>query len=99
MCTTYMPNTANARAMLVLPDGKFLVLGQSGDNALLQRFLADGSPDPRFGTDGVVSVPFGDSAEVNAFIVYDAHKIVVAGGNVGGVPGPGTKGLIARVWM
>jgi uncharacterized delta-60 repeat protein len=94
------PINGNApRDMVVLPDGKILILAQSGNNAILTRFKSTGTIDPLFGTDGVVSVPFGDSAEVNAIVVYDSHKVVIAGGNVGGVPGPGTKGLIARVWM
>jgi hypothetical protein len=66
---------------------------------VLLRFLANGTLDPLFGTGGIVSIPCGDSATINAAAAYDAHKIVIAGGNEGGVPGPGTKGLIVRVWM
>lgn len=90
---------AAARDLLVLPDGKILVLGQLGNSAVLVRFKSTGVIDPLFGANGLLTIAFGDSAEVNAFIVYDSHKIVIAGGNVGGVPGPGTKGLLARVWM
>lgn len=92
-------NGLSARDLLVLPDGKILILAQNGNDAVLMRFRSNGVLDPLFGTDGVVNVPFGDSAEVNTFLVYDSHKIVIAGGNVGGVPGPGTKGLVGRVWM
>ncbi len=87
------------RDLLVLANGKIVILAQNGNNAVLVRFRATGVVDSLFGTDGVVNVPFGDSAEVNTFMIYDSHKIVIAGGNVGGVPGPGTKGLVGRVWM
>ncbi len=87
------------RKLLVLNDGKLVVVAQNGNNAIVMRFTPDGLADPRFGTDGTVTVPFGDAALVHAARVYDAHKIIIAGGNQGGVPGPGTKGLLARVWM
>lgn len=93
------PATGTARDLIALPDGKLVILSQSGNDSVLTRFLANGTIDPLFGTDGVVSVPCGDSATINKFRVYDAHKVVIAGGNEGGVPGPGTKGLIVRVWM
>lgn len=93
------PANGTARDLAVLPDGKIVILAQSGNDSVLLRFLANGTADPLFGTDGVVSIPCGDSATINKFRVYDAHKIVIAGGNEGGVPGPGTKGLLVRVWM
>ncbi len=87
------------RAFLILQDQKLVIVGQLGLEAVVMRFLADGSLDPRFGTGGVVTLPWGTNPIVNTAIVYDGQKIVIAGGNEAGVPGPGTDGLIARVWM
>lgn len=40
------------RAMALLPDGRIVVVGQSGGRALIARFGADGGADASFGTGG-----------------------------------------------
>jgi hypothetical protein len=30
---------------------------------------------------------------------YPGHKVVISGGNEGGTPGPGTFGIVVRLWM
>ena len=69
--------------------GRVLVVGyrnfpcstnQSGNDLVVARFLGDGSPDPEFGVNGVVTVAFGGGAGGGTDVVVQAdHKIVVAG--------------------
>jgi hypothetical protein len=90
-----------ARRMAVLPDGGIVVLGAAGNEALLVRFTRRGERDTLFGPggDGKVRIFLGDSGEPMAIEVYSSHQIVIGGGNSGGVPGPGTFGVVARLWM
>ncbi len=70
-------------------DGKFLVVGQAGPGAspnapvgfVLERFNADGSPDPGFGQDGRLAVAsgLGFPVRVGAAAVQADGKIVLAG--------------------
>ena len=90
-----------ARRMEVLPDGRIVVLGNAGNQALLARFTSRGAIDTLFGPggDGKVTVFIGDNGEPSALEVYGNHRIVIGGGNQGGVPGPGTFGVVGRLWM
>lgn len=85
--------------LVVLPDGKLLMLGDTFTSGELVRFKSNGQPDPLFGTDSHVTVPFGDNAIVHAIGVINARQVVIGGGNGGGIPGPGTNGVVARIWM
>ncbi len=69
----------------VLDDGKILAGGAYGTSAsdpdfLLIKLNSDGTPDPTFGTNGVVIHPI-DSREdyVRGFAITDEGKIIVAG--------------------
>jgi uncharacterized delta-60 repeat protein/uncharacterized repeat protein (TIGR01451 family) len=79
-----------ASALVLLPEGKFLVVGStyassgSESDVVLLRYLADGSLDPTFGTAGsVVADLGGPSVEEysNAALLTDDGRIVVAGGH------------------
>jgi uncharacterized delta-60 repeat protein len=93
----------SAEDMVVLPDGRILVVGNaSGGDApgpVLARYTRDGSLDPHFGTGGVRSLFVGDSGSIHCAAVYPGHKVIIGGGNEGGTPGPGTFGVVARLWM
>lgn len=93
----------NAEDMVVLPDGRILVVGNaSGGDApgpVLARYTRDGRLDPNFGTGGVRSLFVGDSGSIHCAAVYPGHKVIIGGGNEGGTPGPGTFGVVARLWM
>ncbi|WP_437587616.1 hypothetical protein [Sorangium sp. So ce1000] len=88
---------------IVLPDGRILVVGNATGGAapgpVLARYLRDGRLDRNFGTGGVLSLYVGDSGSIQRAAVYPGHKVVVCGANQGGVPGPGTYGIVARLWM
>ncbi|MCE4059002.1 hypothetical protein LXM60_02090 [Pandoraea sputorum] len=80
---------SNATALLPLPDGRFLTAGRlSGAvGATLFRYLSDGTPDPSFGEQGQVEVPFshvpGHITEGNFLPTrlrrQSTGKIIVAG--------------------
>ncbi|RTQ49704.1 T9SS type A sorting domain-containing protein [Hymenobacter gummosus] len=48
-----------AKDVIVQPDGKIVVAGQTNAGAELARFNADGTPDTSFGTGGKASYAFG----------------------------------------
>jgi uncharacterized delta-60 repeat protein len=72
--------------VVVQPDGKILVVGNSADevnetlNIRIARYHADGSADDSFGTGGVVETDFdGLTDEARAAAVQPDGKIVVVG--------------------
>jgi len=91
----------HARRMVVLADGSVVVLGVSGSRALLVRFTSRGELDPLFGPgrDGKVALDLGERGAPRALEVYSRHLVVIGGGDEGGTPGPGTFGVVARMWM
>ncbi len=79
-----------ARALHVLPDGRFLVggtttgAGFSGLDYAVLRCLPDGTLDATFGTGGVARLAFGSQVqdEGNALAVDSLGRIVVTGGSL-----------------
>ncbi len=92
---------AVALHMVSLPDGRIVVLGDGAGEALLARFTRRGAVDTLFGTgeSGVARLFIGDAGLPGAIAVYSDHLLVISGGNQGGTPGPGTFGIVARMWM
>lgn len=75
---------------LVQPDGKILYCspvssgGTSGDDFIVLRFNADGSPDTDFSFDGKVTIDFGGANDgCNALALQPDGKIVAVGYTVG----------------
>lgn len=93
--------TAVARDMVLLPDGRIVVLVAAPGAATLFRLTPTGAIDTLFGTagDGSQAVVLGDAGEAFSLAVYSPFRVLVGGGNQGGTPGPGTFAVIARVWM
>jgi uncharacterized delta-60 repeat protein len=91
----------HARRMVVLSDGSVLVLGVTGNRALLVRFTRRGEVDPLFGPgrDGKAVLDLGEHGAPRALEVYSRYRVVIGGGDEGGTPGPGTFGVVARMWM
>jgi uncharacterized delta-60 repeat protein len=82
--TDFSAANDNGRAVVVQPDGKIIVAGQSGTYPLfhsaLARYNADGSLDQSFGVGGRVVAPLdsgGDS--LTAVVLQPDGKIVAAG--------------------
>jgi len=76
--------SAKAFSLALQPDGKIVAAGSTfnGSNTdfALVRYTANGSLDPTFGTDGVVTTPVGTGADVAyAVAVQPDGKIVAAG--------------------
>jgi uncharacterized delta-60 repeat protein len=83
--------TSHANALLLQPDGKLIVVGETptssaGDSIWeMGRYIADGSLDATFGNGGIVSGPFsGSGAEADGAALYpsgaaNAGKIILAG--------------------
>ncbi|MCC7069653.1 MAG: hypothetical protein IT523_14560 [Burkholderiales bacterium] len=78
-----------ARAIALQPDGKVVVAGHCGYlptsyDFCLARYLANGTPDTSFGSNGTVISPIGSSEDSGKAIALQPDgKIVVAGTCVG----------------
>jgi len=86
----------SALGAVVFPDGRIAVLTAQSTVVVLS---ASGVIDPRFGTNGEVAVSFGDASVPGGLAVYSEHLLLVAGGDAGGTPGPGTFGVVERIRM
>ncbi|WP_328619641.1 calcium-binding protein [Streptomyces sp. NBC_00354] len=76
-----------ARGMALQPDGKIVSVGYVGNTAFdigVARYLPNGSLDPTFSGDGMVTADFGGTEFGNAVAVQPDGKVVAAGsGGVG----------------
>ena len=62
------------------PDGRAVIIGIADPNqVVVQRKLADGSPDPSFDTDGIALVPTGLSSGATLFGDLDSSGRVLVG--------------------
>ncbi len=72
-------------AILLQPDGKILVAGQTLDSGvpgeiLLMRYLPDASLDQDFGTGGIVTTDFGGKSEVATSLQLQPDGKILVGG-------------------
>jgi len=76
------PGTTSTRAfaLLVLPDDRLIVAGESSDGAVLLRFDGDGALDATFGTGGAATVA---ADELSAIARQSDGKLVAAGTQTG----------------
>ena len=71
---------STADGVALQPDGKIVVAGVAGDDLALLRLMPDGTPDPAFGTGGLVTTPFaGNSSAAQAATVLSDGTIVAVG--------------------
>ena len=73
-----------ANAMLLLPDGKFLLAGRStpsgqSQTAIILRLNSDGTIDTTFGSDGIVSFSWGQFSEIYDLARQSNGNIVAIG--------------------
>jgi uncharacterized delta-60 repeat protein len=67
-------------AVAILPDGRIIAAGYSGQDFLVMRFNASGTPDTTFGGGtGRVTTPMGSGSQANSVIVKPNGKILVSG--------------------
>lgn len=83
---------AQANAMAIRSDDRIVLAGGAGGQIALAGYLADGSPDGSFGSDGIVTTALPGSAK-DAALQSDG-KIVVAGFVDFGSPGPVASDLL-----
>jgi uncharacterized delta-60 repeat protein/uncharacterized repeat protein (TIGR01451 family) len=79
------PGDDVARAVVVQQDGRIVVAGSAagsgGEDFVLARYNADGSPDPSFGSGGVLTTDFfGGDDRAYDVALEPGGKIVAAGG-------------------
>ena len=61
-------------------DGRISVALDNRDRIQVARLLDDGSPDPRFGVDGIASVPpWAGTTQTTGIVLQDDGRIVVSG--------------------
>ncbi|HEX5037818.1 MAG TPA: hypothetical protein VFX30_11730, partial [bacterium] len=82
--TVFGADTSFAQGLALQPDGGIVAAGarqtSTVSQAVLVRYLADGSPDASFGSGGAVSTPIGlDGGVAAAVALQDNGSIVVAG--------------------
>ncbi|MBS1986809.1 hypothetical protein JST99_02665 [Candidatus Dependentiae bacterium] len=77
--TTAVGSSSQANAVVIQPDGKLLITGNSAGNLLLARYNTDGSLDSTFGTSGISVTLTGVVGR--ALALQTDGKIVVSGGD------------------
>lgn len=84
-------------AVTIQQDNKIVIAGSSENSAVIARYATDGTPDPSFGTDGVVVTVFEDNKPTEAYgiTVQADGRIIVAGvSGTNAQNGNGNFGLI-----
>lgn len=66
-------------SIAIQPDGKIVAAGASGQDYLLMRFNANGTPDVTFDGDGRVTTPIAGTSKAYSVIVRPSGKIFVSG--------------------
>jgi uncharacterized delta-60 repeat protein len=88
-----------ATDMSLLPNGRIIVVGNN-NKPIIARYTKSGALDPLFSADGIDTVPMGSSGTLRGVkAALDGRKIFLSGGDEGGSPGPGTFGVVVRMWM
>jgi uncharacterized delta-60 repeat protein/uncharacterized repeat protein (TIGR01451 family) len=81
--TTIGTSDAEAQAIDIQSDGKIVVAGYSRDGSnldfTLARYRPDGSLDPGFGTNGVVTTSIGSDAQAYGVVLRPDGEVLVAG--------------------
>ena len=72
-------------SLVVQPDDKLVVSGRSGNDFVIARYNADGSPDTTFGTNGRTLTNFGGTGGATAFaLALGPGGTLVLGGGANG---------------
>ena len=80
LVTTDLGGADRASDVVADSSDRIIVVGLSGGDFALVRYLADGSLDPAFGGDGTVTTDFGGFEDVATAVVLDGDgRIVVQG--------------------
>jgi len=90
-----------AEDMVVLPGGGILVAGNAaeGVSPVLVRYTCDGKVDTTFGVHGILRVYLGEDGVLHTVRLHAGDRVLLGGADVGMSPGPGTYGVVVRMWM
>ncbi|GAB4535356.1 MAG: hypothetical protein Tsb0020_50630 [Haliangiales bacterium] len=92
-----------ATDMIVTPDGRILMIGNriSGTDRgpVVARFTRAGDLDTTFDNDGILPLFIGEVGAIETITLQGNNKVLISGGNEGGSPGPGTEGIVVRLWI
>jgi uncharacterized delta-60 repeat protein len=80
--------------MGVLADGRIIVAGNDPAGPFVARFLADGTVDPTFATNGYASLFLGMNGEIQSMTIGALNRIILAGTR----ENQPVKGFVAKVW-
>lgn len=72
-------SSESAYATVLLPNGKILVVGISGNSLALARYKVNGKLDKSFGLNGKITTYLGNFANAYAAVIKPNGKIIVAG--------------------
>ena len=70
-----------AQKVAIQPDGKIVIVGYSGNDQILARYLSDGTLDSSFGTGGIARTTISGSAVKGSVLEIMHDGRIVAGGS------------------
>jgi uncharacterized delta-60 repeat protein len=82
-----LPGMSQGGFLAIQPDGKLIVAGSDGVDAVVERLNPNGDPDSTFSGDGRAPVDFGATDAANDVALQPDGKIVIAGSAVSGDAG------------
>ncbi|HMJ11362.1 MAG TPA: hypothetical protein VK524_08135, partial [Polyangiaceae bacterium] len=92
-----------AEDVLVMADGRALVAANAHAGGTTQptliRLSSAGKADPSFGEGGILALNLGEYGRLERVLAYPGGRVLVTGGDEGMTPGPGTYGVVARIWL
>ncbi|MEZ4312967.1 MAG: hypothetical protein R3F14_33515 [Polyangiaceae bacterium] len=101
--TSSIAGGARPERMALLADGQIVVAGNTpaggASGPVVVRYTASGALDASFGAGGVVHVNLGDYGVLHAVAIDRDGGALLAGGDEGATPGPGTYAVVARLCM
>jgi uncharacterized delta-60 repeat protein len=74
-----LPGTKDGGAVAVQPDGKLVVAGDDGVDAVVERLLPNGAPDESFSGDGRATIDLGATDRSTDVILQPDGKVVIGG--------------------
>ena len=86
MTTDFGTRSDDARALVLQPDGRIVVVGTAGDDLALARYTTDGHLDGTFGQAGKTTTAFGTEALANGVALTATGQILIAGTTLGAKP-------------
>jgi uncharacterized delta-60 repeat protein len=81
---THLSGVAGVSALALQPDGKILAAGNTADNAVLARYMPNGTLDSAFAANGILLQKFQNEFPVYRDVALTNDGNIIATGSVGG---------------